>query len=65
MVSFLMDIQKYESSYSLTNSGIKLTHITQIDVADDEILKRLTGRRVHLHLEEPITFILTAKSRFR
>ena len=33
---------------SLTNSGIKLTHIIQIDVADDEILKRLTGRRVHL-----------------
>ncbi|MEK9993186.1 MAG: adenylate kinase [Hydrogenophilales bacterium] len=33
---------------SLKNSGIKLTHIIQIDVADDEILKRLTGRRVHL-----------------
>lgn len=31
---------------AVTKKGIKIDHILQIDVADDEIVKRLSGRRI-------------------
>ncbi len=33
---------------ALTQSGVKLDHVIEIAVPKDEIIKRLTGRRVHL-----------------
>ncbi len=32
---------------AVTNAGIKLDAIIEIDVADEEIIKRMSGRRVH------------------
>ncbi|MEX0584911.1 MAG: adenylate kinase, partial [Natronospirillum sp.] len=32
---------------SLQNSGVKIDHVVDIDVADAEIINRLSGRRIH------------------
>jgi adenylate kinase len=33
---------------ALRNAGVDLDHVLEIDVADEEILRRMSGRRVHL-----------------
>ena len=33
---------------SLKNQGIDIDYVVEIDVDDDEIIKRMSGRRVHL-----------------
>ncbi|ASQ90450.1 adenylate kinase [Prosthecochloris sp. GSB1] len=33
---------------ALKESGIRIDHVIEIDVDDDEIIKRMSGRRVHL-----------------
>lgn len=32
---------------ALKDAGVKIDHIVEIDVADEEIIKRMSGRRVH------------------
>ncbi len=34
---------------AIRDAGIKLDHVIEIDVDDDEIIKRITGRRVHIN----------------
>lgn len=33
---------------AMKEAGVKIDYVVEIDVADEEILKRMTGRRVHL-----------------
>ncbi len=32
---------------AMKNAGVKIDHVLEIDVADEEIVKRMSGRRVH------------------
>src|SRR6056300_1114169 len=32
---------------AMVEAGVSIDHVVEIDVADDEIVKRLSGRRVH------------------
>ena len=32
---------------ALTSNGIALDHVLEIDVSDDEVIRRITGRRIH------------------
>ena len=35
-------------AHAMVDEGIKIDHVLEITVSDDEIIKRLSGRRVHL-----------------
>jgi adenylate kinase len=36
-----------ESLFRMKNAGVKLDYVVEVDVDDAEIIKRLSGRRVH------------------
>ena len=35
--------------------GINVDYVVEVDVPDEEIVKRMSGRRVHLASDAPIT----------
>ena len=47
MVVFSTASTHYSSSRSFGKEGISIDHVIEIDVPDEEIVKRLSGRRQH------------------